>query len=334
MKGTRVSLCYYPTTVILVDDQENFLNELQASLNDNIPCEYYSEPQKLVNFFKEYQPDHFTNTCVTFDEDSAQHNLIVRQVSLNDIHKEIYNSDRFKQISLLVADYAMPGYNGLECCDAIKDKFIQKILLTGEAQNDLAVEAFNERRINKFIQKSTPNLMQTLNAAIQELQLNYFLGLSDSLRGNFKDGLEHLLTVLDDPAFVKFFYDLCSSKQIIEYYILDNQGSFLLFDDKANPFWLLLKDETEMNNLFLHAETEEAPAVVQDGLRKRSHIPYFHTKADLQTPPSQWNKYFYPAQQLVGQQHYYYSLLTDAPFNDLNFKEIKTVHQFLKESFV
>ncbi|HVV69089.1 MAG TPA: hypothetical protein VHE99_08690 [Gammaproteobacteria bacterium] len=328
MRGAQVSLCYYPTTVILIDDQKNFLNELKVGLKDNIPCEYYSEPQKLINLFKTYHPNHFINYCVTFDEDSAQENLIVRQVSLRNIHKEIYNPERFKQISLLVADYAMPGYNGLECCDAIHDKYIQKLLLTGEAQNDLAVKAFNSRRIHAFIQKSAPDLMQTLNAVIEELQLNYFLKLSNSLRDNFKDGLEYLLTVLDDPAFVKFFYDLCESKQITEYYILDTQGSFLLLDDKAKPFWLLLKDETEMNNLFLHAEAEEAPEIVQEPLRTRSHIPYFHSEADLQTPPSQWNKYFYPAQCLAGQQNYYYILLTDAPFSNLNPKEIKTAQQF------
>ncbi|HVV69092.1 MAG TPA: hypothetical protein VHE99_08705 [Gammaproteobacteria bacterium] len=332
MRGNQVSLCYYPTTAILIDDQQPFLTKLQLGLPETRPYQFYANPNDFIARFAHHQPEHFINYCVTFDEDSAQENLIVRQVSLRNIHKEIYNPERFKQVSLLVADYAMPGHNGLECCDAIHDKYIQKLLLTGEAQNDLAVKAFNQRRINKFLQKSAPDLMQTLSSAIAELQLNYFLELSNSLRDNFKDGLEYLLTVLDDPAFVKFFYDLCESKQITEYYILDTQGSFLLLDDKAKAYWLLLKDETEMNNLFLHAEAEEAPAEVQDPLRNRSHLPYFHTEADLQTPPSQWKKYFYPAQRLAGQQNYYYTLLTDAPFNDLNPKEIKTVQQFLRES--
>jgi CheY-like chemotaxis protein len=335
MKGARVSLCYYPTTIILVDDQENFLNELKAGLNDQIPCLYHSDPKKLIDFFKTYRAEHFTDYCVLHDEDSALENLIVRQISLPKIRNEIYNQDRFKQISLFVADFAMPGHNGLECCDAIRDKFIQKLLLTGEAQNDLAVKAFNERRINKFIQKSAPNLIQAVNEAVDELTLNYFLQLSDSLRGNMASDLGEMLTILDDPVFVNFFYQVCESNKIAEYYILDNQGSFLLLDEKGEAFWLLMKDETEMENLFQHAKIEEASSVVQQVLHDRSHLPFFYTEADMQTPPSQWGDHLYPAERLVGQhQTYYYSLLTDAPFSDIDAKAIKTVQQFLRESSI
>ncbi|MFT3742272.1 MAG: hypothetical protein QM752_06360 [Gammaproteobacteria bacterium] len=331
MKGSRVSLCYYPTTIILVDDQENYLDGLKMGLDDKLLCQYYTDPTKLVNFLKNYKPDPFINRCVTFDEDSAQANLIVSQVSLRDIYSEIYNQNRFKQISLLVADYAMPGYNGLECCDAVRDKFIKKLLLTGEAQNDLAVKAFNERRIHQFIQKSTPNLMPVLNKAIEDLLLSYFLELSDYLRGAIEANINQpMLTLLDDPVFAEFFYSICEDKNIVEFYLLDNQGSFLLLNDKAEPTWLLMKDEIEMSSLTDFSEVEEAPEEIQMALRTRQKFPYFHTEEDTKTPPAEWEKYMHPATSLLGgQQTYYYCLLSGNLFGiDLN--SITSLKEYLK----
>ncbi|MFT3742434.1 MAG: hypothetical protein QM752_07255 [Gammaproteobacteria bacterium] len=330
MRASRVSLCYYPTTVILVDDQKNFLDSVSMGLKESIPHKCYTDPHAVIEFFKNYKPDHFINHCVTFDEDSAQVNLLVRQVSLQDIHSEIYNSDRFKQISLLVADYFMPGRNGLECCDAISDKFIQKLLLTGDAQDDLAIEAFNKKRINQFIRKGTSNLTQVLNDRIEELQLNYFLQLSDYLRGTMSNNDdEYVLGILDDPIFARFFYDLCEENQIVEYYILDNQGSFLLLDDKAQAYWLLVKDEVEMQSLSEFAKMEEALPSLISALETRSHLPYFHTDEDLQTP-AKWEAYLHPATLLEGKQKYYYSFLTDVSFKGVESKHIVSLQQYLK----
>ena len=57
-----------------------------------------------------------------------------------------------------------------------------------------------------------------------------------------------------------------------------------MLDNKGHPFWLLLKDETEMENLFLHAEIEEAPFSVQEALRNRNYLPYFHTENRSSNP--------------------------------------------------
>ena len=223
MRANQVGLCYYPTTAVLVDDQLPFLNKLQLGLHENRPYKFYSNSNELIAYFAQYQSEHFIKNCVSFDEDGASRDMLVHQVSLRNIRNVIYNPRRYEQISVLIADYAMPGANGLECCAAVKDKYIKKALLTGEAENDLGIKAFNERRIDKFIQKSIPNLFEVLNTAISELQLKYFLDLSDSLRGAI-DNHDLLLAVLDDPVFTQFFYDICESKQIAEYYILDRSG--------------------------------------------------------------------------------------------------------------
>jgi 1,4-dihydroxy-2-naphthoyl-CoA synthase len=47
----------------------------------------------------------------------------------------------------------IPGMDGFRFCFARKDKNIQKILLTGAADEEIAIDAFNTGCINRFLRK-------------------------------------------------------------------------------------------------------------------------------------------------------------------------------------
>ena len=72
----------------------------------------------------------------------------------------------------------MPSLNGVEFCSQLKQKSFKKIMLTGKAGESVAVQAFNEGIIDKFIRKDSPNFEKTLTVAIEELQHEYFRNLS------------------------------------------------------------------------------------------------------------------------------------------------------------
>jgi CheY-like chemotaxis protein len=305
MNWSRINLCYYPTTVVLVDDQKSFLNEFKHRLDKSLAYQLYDNPKKLLEDFSRYHPDYFINrSTIIPDEDNRLDDRIVYDVDLRQIHKEIYNPKRFEQVSVLIADYAMPGINGLECCKNIQNKYIKKILLTGEADNDLAVKAFNEGVINKFIPKNTPDLARLINQSIFELQMQYFSDLSESL---FYSALAHgkIPNYLNDKDFMTLFNQKCEEFKIVEYYLLDSQGSFLMLDEDANPYWLIVKSEQEMENLYQFAALEQAPVAVVDALKHREKIPYFYTDKDLESPPAHWVNYMHPADKLEGKKIYY-----------------------------
>ena len=54
----------------------------------------------------------------------------------------------------------MPDINGIEFCQNLKDKKVFKIMLTAEADSNIAIKAFNDGLINKFILKTTEHLHQ------------------------------------------------------------------------------------------------------------------------------------------------------------------------------
>ena len=55
-----------------------------------------------------------------------------------------------------VMDVAMPELNGMEFCRRITDPSIRKIVLTGKADEHVAVKSFNEGLIDRFIRRIHP----------------------------------------------------------------------------------------------------------------------------------------------------------------------------------
>lgn len=148
-------------------------------------------------------------------------------LNIKKIHHEIYNSNRYQEISILFADYSMPSINGIEFCKEIESKHLQKVMLTGEASNELAIAAFNKGIINKFILKSSIGFLNVIMKNIQELQQNYFTILTDI---GLSKSNNNILSTIEDPVFIDVFNMICKRNQIVEYYLLDDQGSYLLLD--------------------------------------------------------------------------------------------------------
>ena len=47
-----MSVCYHPTTVLVVDDDVNFLDTLKASLSKNIVLLRFDNPEKAIEYVK------------------------------------------------------------------------------------------------------------------------------------------------------------------------------------------------------------------------------------------------------------------------------------------
>ncbi|MCD6040030.1 MAG: Response regulator containing a CheY-like receiver domain and an domain [Gammaproteobacteria bacterium] len=327
MKWSKVSLCYYPTITILIDDKKNFLKELDLKLSHQFFYRFYTQPEEFIEYINhQYSFDPFTNRCVFLDNDELDRGS--QNINIRMIRNEATNENRFYQISTLISDYAMPTKNGLECCQSIPDKYaITKILLTGQADNSLAVEAFNKGIINKFIHKS-PNVAQLVNSAIYEAQVKYFINLSEKLYDMLPESTTQCLT---DPAFADFFYKLCEEKNIVEYYLTDERGSFLMLDMQGKPSWLAIANDEQMESYYeiAHGHKNVSPSIM-DGLKTKKMITYFYTDDDLDTSAAEWESYMYPAKQLTGKETYYYAYIDNPDAYELDRNNIVSYQQFLQ----
>ncbi|MBX9697581.1 MAG: response regulator, partial [Alphaproteobacteria bacterium] len=196
---------FTPAEVILVDDDIAFLESAELHLTSlNVTLKAFNTPLESI--------DHI-----------EKHDKINIHKNLDKIPLQIYSSKRFQQISTIIVDYDMPGMNGLEVCRQITSPYIQKIMLTGAATTDIAVDAFNEGIIHQFIQKDDPDAFTKLETSIAKAQERYHeLKSHDFVKQLYAEHPE--VAVLKDPVFMEFFEKLLQEKQVTEYYLLDTMG--------------------------------------------------------------------------------------------------------------
>jgi CheY-like chemotaxis protein len=309
------AVCYFPTTVLLIDDNRKFLTNIILDLDcTRAIYQSYDDPVEALDFLvKQYQPNPIAKKCIRYPRDNDLDHYTV-DVDVRAIHKEIYNPKRFSEISVIIVDYAMPRMTGLELCEALKDTPYKKIMLTCEADENLAVKAFNAGIIDRFVRKDADNFNALINETIFDLQKIYFRELSKELVFGLTKNTAHAAKFLTDPIFMKFFEEVCEKFKISEYYLMDGSGSFVFLDNKGTPRWLAVKNSEEMRELYEFARDEDAPHEILEILLSKEKIPYFHSDEELQTPPSKWNNFLHKAQKLVGERgnNYFYSLITNS----------------------
>jgi CheY-like chemotaxis protein len=334
MNFSRLPICSYPTTTILVDDNERFLMQMNNFLQaHNFYCNFYSDPKDALNFLnKNYAINPFINRCMTVDPDRNIDSFTIA-FDFRKIHHEIYNPQRYEQISVIIVDYAMPQQDGLAMCKQINDELSLKLLLTGEVGSSLAVEAFNEGAINKFVRKGALDLPDILIKNLYELQQLYFINLSDAVfTRTINDSYQQLPICLNDPLFITLFNDVCSKNQITEYYLLDEHGSFLMLNAQGKPSWLLVKSETDMQGICEQANEQHSKSHIVRALQSREVIPYFHTESDwdIGYDDEELERYLHAASKLQGQnQVYYYAHIINPSPYQLAWDQIASFEKFL-----
>lgn len=70
--------------------------------------------------------------------------------------------NRTPQVEVCFCDYDMGFANGVEVLSRIKNPMVRRIIVTGVATDDIAVNAFNDGSIDSFLKKNAPNQLETI----------------------------------------------------------------------------------------------------------------------------------------------------------------------------
>jgi CheY-like chemotaxis protein len=338
MKRPAIPACFYPTTVVLIDDDLAYLHNLRIGLPaDQAIYKLFDNPKRALQYLNhQYEPDPFIQRVIERPEDNERghHSL---DVNVYPIREEVYNPKRFEQISMVVTDQEMPGLKGLELCRALRDLGpVKKLMLTGEVDDGQAIEAFNEGLIQQFINKRDREFSKRTSSAILHLQRHYFNDLSTMvIDGMVKDPSRNGVCCLIDPAFIEFFDALCLQHQICEFYLTDEHGSFMLVDVYGKPSILAVKDSQEMAAVYLTAQMADNPPsdVVLSKLSDNTLILYTHTDDESYIEPSAWQTkgLLHPAHAIKGEQAtYHYAHITDTSAYEIHAENILSFREYLE----
>lgn len=332
MQQFSIPTCYFPSTALFLDDSHDFLLNFVLQLDEGVAYRIFDEPRKALDYIhnKRCELDLISQHCLS-EYTEAKHNPLTNHtinLDLAAIHAEIYNPHRFSEISVVVVDYAMPGMDGLEFCRRIENQNIKKILLTGQADEKLAIAAFNEGLIHRYIKKSDIHAAQLITKSIYELQLQYFQAMSDMVVRMLSVASPNCLR---DKEFAYFFSQLREENHIVEYYLIDNSGSFLLLDDDANVSFLIVKNKDDLRLHYDLALDNGASTELLEQLAMGEKIPGFWEGMCSSPQWSDWSKCLVPANRFISNEIYYYAYLPGNIMFDMRQQKILSYHRYLEE---
>jgi CheY-like chemotaxis protein len=214
--------------------------------------------------------------------------------------------NRHNEITVMIIDYHMPEMDGFSLAKACDQPLLQKILLTGKAQDSQAISGFNSNLIQRYIQKNESEMEEKLINYSKKLSSQYFRILTAPLLAFLEvDGL----LPLSDKIFIEFFEGYCEKNKICEYYLIDKQGSFLCINDKGIRSCLVLQSEKGIDSwIETYGHEKEFSETDLAALSNRTKIPFFGIgKEAWEFEDSSWQKHLYLANLLEGRNIYYWA---------------------------
>lgn len=298
---------WFPTKTLLIDDDGVYLENIAFALSDTLNVRSFHSVDDALN---ELSTAKFIDANQTIEmTDLAHFDRSYLVWEEENIVKTLFDPHRFNRITTIICDYSMPEMNGLEFFQKISMLPVKKILLTGKADTDIAIEAFNAGIIDFYIKKGTKTINEILSQ-IPIFQRKAFIDASQLVYNTIKNDLFLDASVINKVDF------LLESHDIREFYLL-NSSTFLLVKNNGQLMALLLLTEQDIEEGIHDFEDYDAfdPKVLQ-AITARQHFPFFMTDKERHLSPTAWRTCLYPLTSFSGNQTYYYSVIDypESPF--------------------
>ncbi len=312
LPNKKLPFYYHPSTVVLVDDQPAYLRSMVTAVGYAADCRGFSEPLEALKFLNGLSSEHL---------ELGGHN---GEVLMEPVVLAAYlaSDRRFKLVTTLVVDYSMPGITGLDFCRRVTLPYVRKIMLTGDADSDLAVTAFNEGVIDKFFKKSSDQVVLDLNTAVLKAQLNYYATQAQLFNESVNE--KYLPSFLNNQAVVDLLSGFIQNGQCCEFYFLNYQGDILLINSAGKMQLLMVRDEKAMKEMAQDIEQiylDEPIDALEDlmqSFKKYQVIAQPLTAQQKNMGLDEWARYAHPANKITTTQGDIYYAVISAESSNLD----------------
>jgi CheY-like chemotaxis protein len=313
---------FHPTTVVVVDDNRMFLHTLDLRMPAEMAYVLHNDPRAalaLVN--RKMDLPAIPDRCIRRDRVTMGRTF---ELDLSLIEQEIKQTERFKRVAVVIVDYAMPQMNGLEFCARIEDPAVKKVMLTGVADEKVAVKAFNEGLIDRFVPKNGNTTLDLAIAFAQDLQHTYFI---DQQRALQQSMCLESPSFLADRAVRRCFNELRQHSHCVEYYLMNDPTGFLMLTAAGDMSLLMIMDDADISRGIEFATSCGAPQDVLADLRERRKVGYFFDQPDdYEAGVFRWREYLHHLTPIRGDRDWWIALVP-APPSDIDFDARESSYQ-------
>ncbi len=247
MKPTAMSFVLYrrPGGVVFLDDDRDYLEMLAEVMPADWHARFFLRPVACIDALLQEKVPH--------ESDAWRQQEIVNRwregASLIPQILQYWREDamaRFALTRVCAVDYAMPAMSGLRALNELTDWTGSRILLTGRADEQLAVSAFNRGLIEQFIPKQSPGLRLRLTTAIQSLRQLPEERYQQIWRATLTREQHALLC---DPLLSQALDSLALKQGWVEHVVIGEPFGMLALGQHGNVSWLQIEPADKLPEL-------------------------------------------------------------------------------------
>ncbi len=251
-----------PGAVVLLDDDADYLEMLAMVLPRHWPLRLFTRPTQCVHaMHRELRLWEADLWQVQYAVDLwRQGKPLLPQV----LGYWARATERFSLTQVCVVDFSMPAMDGLQVLSELVDWPGARVMLTGQADERVAVHAFNRRLIDHYIPKQSPNialhLIETLDTLARRACERHEAILATTLRPE-----QHAL--LRAPGVPQALADFVR-RRWVEHVVIGEPFGVLGMDGTGQVGWLQFETREGLAALAELAELEDLPSPVAEDVRR------------------------------------------------------------------
>ncbi|HEX2543753.1 MAG TPA: response regulator [Ramlibacter sp.] len=254
-------LFHRPGTVVFLDDDPDYLEMLALVLPKPWHLKLFMRPTECIAHLLQEPP---------FWEADAwnQQQLIALWREGKPLLPQILAywsryTERYALSRVCVVDFSMPGMDGLQVLAELGDWPGARVLLTGQADEQVAVRAFNHGLIDQFIPKQTQDISRRLIEAVERLLFTSHARHAQIWRSTLTQEQSALLRAPGVDAWLTNF----GAKHWVEHVVIGAPFGVLGMDAAGKIGWLQLETRQGLHALAEVAEVAGVPSAAVEDIR-------------------------------------------------------------------
>lgn len=284
----------YPATVVFVDDNDSYLDALRRFFPDISTNLFFTRAQTGLAFIRQHARE---NSLAFAPASACLSETGLEQVVESSAERDVLTREaRFAEVAAVVVDYDMPGMSGVEFLSSISHLRCAKVLLTGVADETVAVKAFNAGIVDLYLRKTDADSANRLVHFLRDARQRH---CSESgWVGSGGNGATYC-----DARVRKLIDDTVAAEGIVEYYWRPEQNAILMFDRCGDPSVFVAWAENDWISQGEIVADEDGPVELLQQMAVRDALPVFwphlafrpgeHFRTLTPRPVPDWDDTFY-----------------------------------------
>jgi CheY-like chemotaxis protein len=253
-----------PNSLVFLDDDTSYLETLALVMPTDWCIRLFTHADDCLHHFQKqntlWEADLWNHQELVSDWRAGA--LLIPKI----LEYWISNTERYSLTQVCVVDFSMPSMTGLDFLKNLTVWPTQRVLLTGKADEMIAVGAFNSGLIDKFVPKQQANIGKYLTD---------LLTLQHLAPMKFHDGIwrsaltQEQYAVLQESTVKQELRKMAQEKQWVEYVVVPAPFGILALNRQARAQWLQLELRSNLPSVadlaLASGETQSVIKQIQDG---------------------------------------------------------------------